>query len=142
MKEYDKKDLENYINWFLAADQMGALLGVKCISLTSQECVYQYEVKPAHFNPLGTLHGGLLYSVMDSSQGMLMHLILDEEFDVAVTGTATIKYLGPSRAGIIRIRTILKERQNRKYFMTSIASDEAGKELAILEGIWIAIDKT
>ncbi len=134
-------DLKAYIEHFVNKDKFGALMGGQFVSIDSSECIFQYEVNPQHFNPNGILHGGALYGVMDSSQGMFIHFILDDAFKAAATGTATIKYLAPLTSGRVKIRTFLKERQGRKYFINSVATDAAGKEVATLEEIWIAMGK-
>jgi uncharacterized protein (TIGR00369 family) len=109
------------------------------ISLDREECVYEYDVDPEHFNPTGILHGGALFTVMDSSQGMFVLSLVDGEYPSAATGTATVKYLAPVRSGRITIRTRLVERQGRKIFVRSEARSADGTVVATLDEIWIAI---
>lgn len=135
------KDPAAYLAKFAELDKMGALVGARAISISSEECIFEYDVRPEHFNPNGILHGGALYTVMDSSQGVFVHFDLDESFKAAATGTATIKYLAPVRSGRIKIRTWMKGREGRKLFVNSTATDENGKDVAVLEEIWIAIPK-
>lgn len=129
------------IRLFEAHDHFGALMGGRVVSLTAEECVYEYEVSPRHYNPNGILHGGALYSVMDSSQGLFVHLILEDTYKAAATGTAIIKYMAPLTEGKVRIRSWLKGRERRKLFVSSCATDESGQEVATLDEIWIAIPK-
>ena len=134
-----KKNAAEFIRNFEKSDRLGSLMGAKIQSLSQEECIGSYEASPAHFNPNGILHGGALYTAMDSNQGAFVHFILEEKYIAAATGTATIKYLAPIRGGKIKIRTYLKARENRKLFINSSASDEAGHEVATLEEIWIPI---
>ena len=129
---------QEFAKFFEKTDRLGALFGNKMISISKDECLCEYQVSPEHFNPNGILHGGALYSVMDSSEGAFVHFTLDEKFKYAATGTSTIKYKAPVTSGKIRIRTWLKEIQNRKLFVCSSATDESGLEVAQLEEIWIA----
>src|SRR5690349_6293712 len=92
---------------FVARDRLGALMGARFISVTPEQCVYEYEAAGAHFNPVDTLHDGALFTVMDSSQGMFVHSLLAPPYRRALTGTATIKYLAPVRAGKVVVRTTL-----------------------------------
>ena len=92
---------------FLARDKLGTLLGARFVSLTPEACLYEYEAAEDHFNPAGTLHGGALFTVMDSSQGMLVFSLLEPPYRRALTGTATVKYLAPVRGGKVRVRTTL-----------------------------------
>jgi uncharacterized protein (TIGR00369 family) len=114
-------------------------MGARFVALTSDECVYEYDTTPLHFNPNGTLHGGALFTVMDSSQGLLVHWLLPAEFQAAATGTATIKYLAPVHSGTVRIRTKITQREGRKLFVHSEAQALDGKALAVLDEIWIGI---
>jgi acyl-CoA thioesterase len=133
-----RKDPDGYKSSFQRADQLGVLLGARLVSLTETEVIYEYSVKSEHFNPNGILHGGALFSVMDSSQGALMHYVLADEFSRTVSGTATIRYEAPVSAGSVSIRTTLNRREGRKYFVDSVACQEA-KVVARLEEVWIAI---
>lgn len=135
------KNPKEFTEFFRDKDRMAVLLGVKPIMLSATECIYEYEVNSEHFNPNGILHGGALYSAMDSSQGAFVHFILEDTYRGAATGTATIRYNAPLREGVIQIRTWLKGRENRKLFVNSEAKDSAGHIVATLEEIWIAILK-
>lgn len=132
-------DTKEYIEQFRKKDALGSLFEPKVVSLTKDTCVMEYVASPAHYNPNGILHGGALYTVMDSSQGLLVHYFLDESFTSAATGTATIKYLAPILSGTITITTTVKEKQNRKIFVDSVATDASGKKVATLEEIWIML---
>ena len=136
-----ESELPDYAKAFVARDKMGQLFGAKFLALSHSECIYEYEVNEDHYNPNGILHGGALYAVMDSSQGMFVHAILDDQFKAAATGTATIKYLAPVRHGKIKIVTTLKGQENRKIFVSSIAFDETGIKVADLDEVWIAMLK-
>ena len=124
---------------FVASDRLGALLGARFLSVTPEECLYEYEAAEGHFNPAGTLHGGALFTVMDSSQGMLVFSLLEPPYRRALTGTATVKYLAPVRGGRILVRTTLARRDGRKLFVHSEAVDEKGTTVAVLDEIWIAV---
>jgi uncharacterized protein (TIGR00369 family) len=132
---------ERYTAAFEAGDRLGSLVGARCVALSDVDCVYEYEVSPEHFNPNGVLHGGALFTVMDSSQGLFMHAILDERFVGSVTGTATIRYEKPVTEGTVSIRTVLDRQEGRKYFLRSVASQN-GVAVASLDEVWIAIERT
>jgi acyl-CoA thioesterase len=131
--------LRAFVETFVARDRLGALLRARLVSLTPEECHYEYDADPGHHNPNGTLHGGALFTVMDSSQGMLVHSTLEDNHPAAATGTATIKYLAPVRSGRISIRTWITKRDGRKITVASEAFDASGVRVATLEEIWIAL---
>ena len=134
-----REGLEAYIRDFVAKDRLGALLGARFISLSAKECRYEYEPTPEHYNPNGILHGGVLFSIMDTSQGLFVHSFLEEDYRAAATGTATIRYLAPVRSGKISIRTWMTRREGRKLFIASEARDGNGRQVAALDEVWIAI---
>lgn len=124
---------------FVANDRFGAALGARYVSLAGDVCVYEYDAGEGHWNAGGTLHGGALFTAMDSSQGMLVFSLIAPPFSGAATGTATIKYVAPVRRGRMRITTQLTKREGRKLFVHSEAADEAGAIVAVLDETWIAI---
>lgn len=130
---------QSFIDEFLASDRLGALVGARFVSLTAEECRYEYDATEGHFNPGKTLHGGALFTAMDSSQGMLVYSMLHGSGQRAATGTATIKYLAPVREERIAIRTRLTGREGRKLFLLSEAFNAAGKTVAVLDEIWIIL---
>jgi acyl-coenzyme A thioesterase PaaI-like protein len=133
------KNPAEFLSFFREHDKLGALVGAHPVSINQDECTYEYQASPGHYNPNDILHGGALYSAMDSCQGAFVHFILEDIYEGAVTGTSTIKYLRPIKAGKIRIRTWLAAKERRKLFVSTSATDEAGNEVAQLEEIWICL---
>jgi uncharacterized protein (TIGR00369 family) len=130
---------EEFIAWFTARDGIGQVLGFRLVALGDDFCEYEYTVNPQHLNPNGILHGGALFTAMDSSQGAFVCWTLDPAFRFAATGTATVKYLAPVTEGTIRIRTTLTGRERRKIFVHTVATDAAGREVAVMDQIWVAV---
>lgn len=135
---FTMSDAQDYLAKFHQLDAMAQSMGATAIRVDTSECLYEYSVRPEHFNPNGVLHGGALYTIMDSSQGAFLHYILDTSFAHAFTGTSTIRYEAPVTDGVIQIRTWLKGREGRKYFVSSVAKKTDGTTVATLEEIWIA----
>lgn len=128
-----------FLKKFEGSDQLGSLIGHRLNFINQDRCESTYKVDPKHFNPNGILHGGALFTAMDSSQGAFVHYILDtSKFKYAATGTATIKFLAPVREGTISIVTTLSSTENRKLMILSKAFDETLKEVANLNEIWVA----
>lgn len=133
------KDLQEYLHNFAIKDRLGSLIGCRVVELNSKECLSEYQVKKEHYNPNDILHGGALYAVMDSSQGLFLHFNLDPKFKHAVTGTSKIVYKAPVTEGVISIKTFLKSQEGRKIFVESVATDSTGNIVATLEETWIGI---
>lgn len=128
-----------YAKKFQSKDAFGSLIGHKIVALNEKECLSEIEVHSALFNPTGILHGGVLFGAMDSSQGAFVHFDRSRDYQVAVTGTATVKYLQPVKEGKVSIRTWPQSREGRKIFVSSEARDSNGVLLATLDEIWIAL---
>lgn len=135
MHETDERTA--YVANFLNNDRLAAEIGARFVSLNDTECVYEYHAGPSHHNPNGMLHGGALFTVMDSSQGMLVCSLKTEFPGPPATGTATIKYLRPVFSGRILIRTTLTRSGGRKLFVHSDATDESGVTVAEMDQVWI-----
>ena len=133
------KDPEKYIAHFSDKDRFGSMLGGRILSISAHECVYEFTPLKDHFNPNGILHGGALFSVMDSCQGAFVHYVLDPIYKFAATGTATIRFQSPALDETIKIRTWLTKTERRKLVVNSSATGVDGREIATLEEIWIAI---
>ena len=132
-----RKNPKLFIDLFENSDGFGGTLGAKVISIDDEKCVYEYIVNAAHFNPGGILHGGVLFSIMDSSQGAFIHYILDDQFTRAVTGTATIRYEKPLKSGTVTIVSTLLKQDGRKYYIRSEAMAQS-QLVASLDEVWIA----
>lgn len=128
-----------HIQRFMAEDGLGRLLGTHVVSLTPESCVFTYDVRPEHLNPVGILHGGALFSVMDSCQGMLVSFVVGGDGLTAATGTATIRYLAPVRSGRVVVSSTLVERQGRKLLVDSTATSPDHTTLALLRETWVTL---
>lgn len=134
-----QRDPAAYAAAFQKNDALGGLLGCRLVSISNDACIYEYEARPEHFNPNGILHGGALFTAMDSSQGAFVHFFLEDAYRYASTGSAEIRYRAPVKSGKVTIRTTLKERKRKILRVLSVATDESGGEIAILEETWVAI---
>lgn len=67
------------------------------------ELVYILDVQPCHLNPNGTVHGGMLFTMMDTAAGFNSRIRHQFKGRV-VTQTSTIHYLRPALTGRLRSR--------------------------------------
>ena len=54
------------------------LLGLRLLSYTDGECVFEMEARPEHANPMGTLQGGVICALADAAMGMAYATTLGE----------------------------------------------------------------
>jgi uncharacterized protein (TIGR00369 family) len=58
-----------------------------------------FEVRPAHCNSRGFLHGGVLATLCDNAMGLSLGIALKQEAPQIVTVTLSIDYAGSARLG-------------------------------------------
>ena len=67
-----------------------------------------FEAREEHLNPAGTLHGGVLATLVDTAMGTAVRSTI-EDGDVPATSQLTVTYLRPGRPGTVgvtaRVRT-------------------------------------
>jgi uncharacterized protein (TIGR00369 family) len=57
---------------------VGELIGFRVVSAQPGEAVVELETGPAHANPMGTLHGGILCDIADAAMGIAYACALGE----------------------------------------------------------------
>lgn len=97
------------------------LLGFTVIGRGEGRCRIELDIAPAHFNPHGIVHGGVLYSVADTGMGgALMSLLGDEE--ICTTVEIKIVYFRPATAGRLVCDTEVVNRGRRTAALESTVS--------------------
>ena len=91
-----------------------------------------FDVKEILLNPQGSLHGGVLATVMDISMGHL----LNKTFGMGATIEMKIKYLRPVRQGQVTCTGRFIKKGSTLSFMESRVTDHAGKLAAIATATW------
>jgi uncharacterized protein (TIGR00369 family) len=61
-------------------------LDFKVDSITKGVAVFSFEPQEFHFNPIGTVHGGVISAILDSAMGCSLHTLLP-----AGTGYTTVE---------------------------------------------------
>ncbi len=70
------------------------LLGLRVVSAQQGEAVFEMEVDERHWNPMGTLHGGVLCDIADAAMGFAYATQI-EEGETFTTIELKINYLRP-----------------------------------------------
>lgn len=68
----------------------------------------EVEVDERHLNPAGTVHGGLLATLVDTTMGAAVRSAVDEE--VPATSQLTITYLRPGKPGNLVVTAKVSKR--------------------------------
>lgn len=75
-----------------------AHLELEGVSVDRGRVTFALEVQPFHLNPLGTLHGGVMATLLDSAMGSAVHTTLDDDV-LYTTGDLAVRFLRPVRLG-------------------------------------------
>jgi uncharacterized protein (TIGR00369 family) len=98
----------------------------------------EFRVEPHMLNPNGFLHGGVLFSAMDSSMGSILMKSLPEG-ERCATIEAKINFISALSEGIVRVETRVVHRGGRIAVLESKARDSTGKLAAIMTGTFIIL---
>ena len=67
------------------------------------------EVTDEHLNPAGTLHGGVLATLVDTAMGQAVRTVSGEG-DVPATSQLTVTYLRPGKPGQVAVSASVRTR--------------------------------
>lgn len=70
--------VEGLANGTLPLNQMARTLGYEVVRATKGHVVVAAEPREAHFNPWGTVHGGLAATLLDSCMGLAIQSTVDK----------------------------------------------------------------
>ena len=103
------------------------------ISYRDEKCIIQFPVQDFLFNPQGSLHGGVLATIMDISMGHLIHHAYGRG---GATIEMKVQYLRPVKAGhAVCVGGFLKRGKNLA-FLESRLEDATGALAAIATSTW------
>ena len=92
---------------------------------------WEYVVDPAHFNPNGVLHGGVLMALLDTAMGHAVAemVVPDGRFNAAAQ--MNVHFFAPIRDGVIRATGRVRKLGKRLAVVDGEATDEEGRVLGI-----------
>ena len=111
---------------------LARLLGLE-ISYPGDTCVITFRPAEFLFNPQGTLHGGIIATIMDISMGHLLH-----HATAAAGATLEMKtqYLRPAGAGTLTCTGRFLRRGRTISHLAADLRDEAGEMVAYATATW------
>jgi uncharacterized protein (TIGR00369 family) len=111
---------------------LARLLGLEISYPDADTCAVEMELRDFMFNPQGTLHGGIIATMLDISMGHL----LKKTIGAGMTLEMKTQYLRPARAGRVRaVGTFLKKGKSINYLETRLY-DAEGSLLAAANSTW------
>ncbi|MEZ5775222.1 MAG: PaaI family thioesterase [Hyphomicrobiaceae bacterium] len=111
---------------------LARLLGFE-ISYGEGRCIIRMPVRDFLFNPQGTLHGGVIAAIMDTSMGHLLH---HESGVGGATLEMKIQYLRPIRQGTVQCEAQFLRRGRSIAFIEARLKDDEGELAAVASATW------
>jgi uncharacterized protein (TIGR00369 family) len=79
-----------------------ARLGAQVEAADDGSARIAFEVTDEHLNPAGTLHGGVLATLVDTAMGTAVRSVTGDD-DVPATSQLTVTYLRPGKPGPLEV---------------------------------------
>jgi len=86
-----------------------------------------FEVTDDHLNPAGTLHGGVLATLVDTAMGTAVRSAIDDG-DVPATSQLTVTYLRPGKPGPLAVTARVRT-QGEHLTVCEADVDQDGKSI-------------
>jgi len=90
-----------------------------------------YTVEPAHFNPHGVLHGGVVMGLLDTAMGHVVSEAVVPQGRINAAAQFNIHFLLPVRGGTIRARGQIVKIGKRTAVVEGRALDDNGAVIAL-----------
>ena len=84
-------------------------LGARTEAADDGEARLRFEAHEEHLNPAGTLHGGVLATLVDTAMGQAVRSATDDG-DVPATSQLTVTYLRPGKPGPLTVTARVRTR--------------------------------
>lgn len=85
----------------------------------------RFATEQQHLNPAGTVHGGVLATLVDAAMGLAARSRTDDG-QVPATSQLTIAYLNPARQGLLTV-TAQVRKQGEHLLLCDADIDQDGK---------------
>jgi uncharacterized protein (TIGR00369 family) len=107
------------------------LMGFRGVSAEPGRAVFEMEPGPQHYNPIGSVHGGVALTLLDSAMGCAVHTLLEPGVGYTTLEVKT-NFVRPIKAetGLIRCEGTVIHKGSRVVTAEGKVTDTAGKLLA------------
>jgi uncharacterized protein (TIGR00369 family) len=92
-----------------AAGGFAERLGVQDPEADDGRAHLRFEAGEEHLNPAGTVHGGVLATLVDTAMGLAVRSATGDE-DVPATSQLTVTYLRPGKPGALEVSAQVRTR--------------------------------
>ncbi len=121
--------MQKMVSGELPPPPIARLLGFRTVSAEQGQAVFEMEVDERHWNPMGTLHGGVLCDISDAAMGFAYATLL-EEGETFTTIELKINYLRPVWKARLRAVARIVKKGRQIGLVECDVTDEKGKLVA------------
>lgn len=111
----------------------GELVGLRIIEYGEGRAVAAVETGERHHNPNGVVHGGVLFSLADTSMGGALRSLLAGD-EISATIEIQIRYLKAVRDGLVTAESRVVHKGRRVAQLQTEIRDAGGQLLATASG--------
>ena len=110
---------------------IAVLMGFRGVEARPGEVVFEMEPGPQHYNPIGSVHGGVALTLLDSAMSCAVHTLLDAgvRYTTLEVKTNFVRAI-TAGTGVIRCEGSVVHRGMRVATAEGRIIDEGGKLLA------------
>jgi len=125
----------DYINAIFGGElpppPIAELMGFRGVEAEPGRAVFEMEPGPKHYNPIGSVHGGIALTLLDSAMGCAVHTTLDAGVRYTTLEVKT-NFVRPITAdtGLIRCEGTVLHKGSRIATAEGKLTDAAGRLLA------------
>jgi acyl-CoA thioesterase len=113
--------------------EFAELLGMRAKSAGGGRARWELAVASRHLNPIGVLHGGVIYSLADTAMGAALFSLL-EPGEQCATLEIKMHYLAPVTAGTIAAEAAVVERTKRVGVLEARVFGDGDRLVALATG--------
>jgi uncharacterized protein (TIGR00369 family) len=115
----------------LPAPPISELMGFRGVEAEPGRAVFEMTPGPQHYNPIGSVHGGIALTLLDSAMGCAVHTLLEQGVGYTTLEVKT-NFVRPITAetGLIRCEGSVLHRGSRVATAEGKLTDAAGRLLA------------
>jgi uncharacterized protein (TIGR00369 family) len=115
----------------LPAPPIAELMGFRLVEAEPGRAVFEMEAGPEHYNPIGSVHGGIAMTLLDSAMGCAVHTLLEAGVRYASLEVKT-NFVRPITAdtGTIRSEGTVLHKGSRIATAEGKLTDASGRLLA------------
>jgi uncharacterized protein (TIGR00369 family) len=115
----------------LPAPPIADLMGFRGIDAEPGRAVFEMTPGPQHYNPIGSVHGGIALTLLDSAMGCAVHTLLERGVGYTTLEVKT-NFVRPITldTGVIRCEGTVLHRGSRVATAEGRLTDSSGKLLA------------